>query len=175
VADYLRVKGRDEHGQQDNKRQDEDQIRALIARQFTSLCWDHEARPDWEVFTANFLSSAALFPSARPVVAATVSTFLDRMKVLSVTSLESFQEEVLGTTIHVFGGVAVAVVACEVTENQKDVSRTVEMMLLVKQDDAWRIAAQAWDKASPTRPVPKGFLDNEGFALEDEAPPSSGS
>ena len=69
--------------------------------------------------------------------------FVEGMKALSETTLEAFQEEMLGTTIHVFGGVAVAVVACEVTENQKDVSRTVEMMLLVKQDDVWRIAAQA--------------------------------
>jgi len=142
-----------------NKSQDQDQIRALITRQFTALSWGITARPDWEGFLADFMPSAALFPAARPVVPATVSTFVERMKVLSESGLESFQEEVLGTTIHVFGGVAVAVVAGELTENQKDVSRTVEMLLLVKQDDAWQIVAQAWDKETPTRPVPEGLLE----------------
>ena len=157
----------------DGKSQDENEICALIARQFAALSWDKSTRPIWEVFTADFLPLAHLFPSARPVVPATVSTFVERMKGLSVSSLESFQAEVLGTTIQVFGSVAVAVVACEVTENQKDVSRTVEMMLLVKEDDAWRIASQAWDKASPTRPVPEAFLKAGTLGvLQDEAVPA---
>jgi hypothetical protein len=141
--------------------QDEDQIRALIARQFTSLSWGNGTRPEWDAFAADFEPSAVLYPAARPVVPATVSTFVERMNVLSETTLDAFQEAMVGTTIHVFGGVAVAVAACEVTENQKDVSRTVEMMLLVKQGDAWRIAAQAWDKTTPTRPIPKEYLDDK--------------
>ena len=45
----------------------------------------------------------------------------------------------------IFGNVAVAVAGCEITENDTDVTRGVEMLMLVKGAGAWRIAAQAWD------------------------------
>jgi hypothetical protein len=38
------------------------------------------------------------------------------------------------------------------------VDRTVETMLLVKTEGKWRIAAQAWDKASPSNPVPDRLM-----------------
>jgi hypothetical protein len=60
---------------------------------------------------------------------------------------------VLGTHVGVFGNVAVALAACENTENGSTVTRNVEALLLVK-DGTWKIAAQAWDKADAARPVP---------------------
>ncbi len=36
------------------------------------------------------------------------------------------------------------------------------MLLLVKTDGAWRIAAQAWDKASGLNPIPDSLLANAG-------------
>jgi hypothetical protein len=141
--------------------QDRREIRALISRQFASLSWDDIKPPDWDGFTADFLPAAPLFPSARPLAPSTVPAFVDRMKSLSGSSLRSFQEEVVGANIHVFGQVAVAVVACEVTENEKDRSRSVEMMLLVKDNGSWRIAAQAWDQVTATRPVPASLLDSD--------------
>ena len=33
-------------------------------------------------------------------------------------------------------------------------SRGVEMLLLVKDDGAWRIAAQAWDTEGPSKRIP---------------------
>jgi hypothetical protein len=53
----------------------------------------------------------------------------------------------------VVGNVASAAVACESIENTTETSRTVEMLLLVKDEGAWRIAAQAWDRESDLNPV----------------------
>lgn len=136
---------------------DEDAIKAIIVRQFGSLNWAPGKSADWGAFSADFLSDAPLYPAARPARSQRVDAFLERMKGLAGTSLQSFAERPLGATIHVFGNVAVAVAACEFTENGRDVSRGVEMMLLVKDGDAWRIAAQAWDKASDARPIPEGL------------------
>lgn len=149
--------------------QDMIEIRALIARQFTSLSWDATTPPDWNGFAADFLPSAPLFPSARPLAPSTVSAFVERIKSVSVTT-QTFYEQVLGTTIHVFGHVAVAVVVCEVTENQKDRSQNVEMILLVKDDGAWRIAAQAWDKATLACPIPPSLLANDALGAAKDGP-----
>lgn len=48
------------------------------------------------------------------------------------TSLLSSDEQVMGTKVHVFPSVAVAVVACKNMENGTAVNRDVEMLLLVK-------------------------------------------
>src|SRR5690349_6603497 len=137
----------------DSNDQDRDAIRVLIDRQFESLSWNEGEVPDWASFTGDFLPEAALYAAARPARAQSVATFRDRMDKLVGTRLRSFDERIAGTTIRVFGNVAVAVVACETVENAKDVNRTVEMMLLVKDAGEWRIAAQAWDKETPTNPI----------------------
>lgn len=67
------------------------------------------------------------------------------MKGLAGGALQSFGERVLGTQIHVFGNIAVALAGCEITENGEKVTRGVEALLLVKDDSAWRVVAQNWD------------------------------
>ena len=129
-------------------------IERLIDRQFASMSWTAGGAPDFETFGRDFLPEASLFAAARPVRSQNVERFAERMRGLVGTSLRSFDERVLGTRIQVFGNVAVAVVACENTENGTDVNRNVEMMLLVKEDGAWKIAAQAWDKATDAQPIP---------------------
>jgi len=129
-------------------------IEALIRRQFASISWTPASPADWDAFTADFLPDASLFPSARPAKRQSLGAFVERMKGLRGTTLENFQQDGLGTAIRIFGNVAVAVAACEVTENEATVTRSVEMMLLVKEDGRWRIVSQAWDRASPTRPIP---------------------
>jgi Putative lumazine-binding len=129
-------------------------IEALIARQFGSLNWAPGSSGDWATFAADFSAEASLYPSARPARPQAVSAFVERMKGLSETTLTTFQEQVTGTHIQVFGSIAVAVVACEMTENAVEVNRNVEMMLLVKDEGAWRIVSQAWDRADASRPVP---------------------
>ena len=106
-------------------------------------------------FRGDFLPQAALFPSARPAAAWKVDEFIGRMKSLAGKELRSFHENVLGTQVRVFGNIAMAAVACENTENDLDTNRNIEMMLLIKDEGTWKIAAQAWDKATETNPVPK--------------------
>ena len=78
------------------------------------------------------------------------------MKGLQGTALRSFEEAVLGTEIRVFGNVAVALAACEITENGAEINRGVEMLLLIKDDGVWRIASQAWawDTETPSKRIP---------------------
>lgn len=83
------------------------------------------------------------------------------MQQLAATKLQSFDETMLGTQVLVFGNVAVAVAGCEIVENGSDVNRAVEMLLLVKTDGEWRIAAQAWDTESDGKPVPAGLLQRD--------------
>jgi ketosteroid isomerase-like protein len=135
-------------------REDIRAIEAIIARQFGGLNWNPGTEGDWETFTADFHPDAALFPAALPAKRQTVEDFVARMKGLAGTKLCSFREEVLGTHIHAFGNVAVAVAACGITENDADVNRGVEMLLLVRDEGQWRIVSQAWGTESPTKPIP---------------------
>ena len=141
-----------------NQESDIQAIRALIARQFASLSWKTDAAPDWRMFKGDFLPHAVLYASARPARAQSLEAFVERMNGLVGTTLRSFDEVVLGSEVRVFGNIAVAVIACENTENGTEVNRNVEMMLLVKDEGLWKIAAQAWDKESETAPIPTELL-----------------
>lgn len=139
----------DEDGQSDI-----DLIRALIARQFASLCWAPGKPAAWAAFSADFVDGARLYPAARPLKPQSVEGFLARMQDLAGTTLPRFDETVLGTDIRVFGNIAVALAACEITENATAVNRGVEALLLVRTEAGWRIAAQAWDVERPGTPIP---------------------
>ncbi|MBZ6078122.1 DUF4440 domain-containing protein [Microvirga puerhi] len=142
----------------DERNEDVRAIEAVIARQFASLSWTHDISADWSGFAADFLPDAQLYPAARPVQRQTVEAFIERMKGLQGTTLNSFKEVVLGTDVQVFGNVAVALAVCEMIENDADVHRGVEMVLLVKDEGAWRIASQAWDTESLSKPLPPRLL-----------------
>ncbi|ASY72589.1 nuclear transport factor 2 family protein [Sinorhizobium fredii] len=104
-------------------------------------------------FEKDFLPEAALYASARPLRSQTTGQFIERMNGLVGKTLHSLEETILGSRIHVFGNVAVAVIACENVENATETNRNVEMMLLVKDDGSWRVAAQAWDRQDAANPV----------------------
>jgi hypothetical protein len=123
-------------------------IEAVIQRQFESMSWNAETPPNLDAFRSDYLPDALLFPSSRPVVSQTVSTFIDRMRGMSQSTLLAFDERVIETNIQVAGNVAVAAVLCEQLENKCERNETAEMLLLVKSGGQWRIAAQAWDKIS---------------------------
>jgi len=133
-------------------------IRDLINRQFASMSWTATTGPDTATFRSDFLPDAPLYPSARPVSAKSLNEFAERMGELARTTLTSFHERVIGTKILVFGNVAVAAVACENTENEREVNRNVEMMLLVKSDGRWMVAAQAWDRETNRLAIPDELL-----------------
>src|ERR1700742_3159603 len=127
---------------QDSERcTDEDAIRAIIARQFASLSWGDGVAPGWDDFAGDFHADARLYPAARPARPIGVADFVERMRRLSETTLKTFEETVLGLEIRVFGNIAMAAVAGEMTENGTEASRSVEMLLLVKDKESWKIVA----------------------------------
>jgi hypothetical protein len=135
-----------------------DAIRGIIERQFGSLSWTAASSPDWSAFERDFLPGASLYPAARPAKSQKPEEFVERMKGLAATRLHSFKEALLGHEIRVFGNVAVAVAVCEITENETQVTRGVEMMLLVKTEECWQIVSQAWDAEGVSKPIPPGLL-----------------
>ncbi len=133
-------------------------IEAVITRQFASVNWTPATTPDWTAFAADFFPDASLYPSSRPAQRQTVQAFIDRMNGAVRSKLQSFREAVLGTEIRVFGNIATVIVVCEMTEDDTEVHRNVEMLLLVKSKDAWQIVAQAWDTEGASKPMPSQLL-----------------
>lgn len=129
-------------------------IREIIARQFRSLSWSPDLPADWDMFLADFHADASLYPAARPVQKQLPHAFVERMAGLAESRLETFEETVLGTEVSVFGNVAIAAAGCEITENQRETTRGVEMLLLVKDSGRWKIVGQAWDTESSTDRMP---------------------
>jgi hypothetical protein len=134
--------------------EDHQAIGAIIERQFGSLNWAPDTVADWRAFLRDFLPGAALYPAARPAQPQEPQEFVERMKGLAATKLRSFNEAVLGRHIRVFGNIAVAIAGCQITENETQLSRGIEMMLLVKTDGRWQIVSQAWDMESESKPFP---------------------
>lgn len=134
-------------------------IRNLIARQFESLSWSADKAPGWDAFSRDFVPGASLFPAARPVRPVTVPDFVERMKSAAASTMPVFEEALLGVEIRLYGNVAVALAVCEQREQDTPPARAVEALLLVKDDDVWRIAAQGWDKERENAPIPQAMLD----------------
>lgn len=127
-----------------------------LMRQELSLSWNAATDANWEGFAGSFLPDAALFPAARPVAAQTLGQFLERMKRLrDEGKLFAFKVTPLGCDVRVFGNVAVAFAACELLENESVVNREVNATVLVRDNGAWRIAAQAWDVESGAQRIPQ--------------------
>lgn len=133
---------------------DEVAIKAIVARQFASLCWTPTKEGNWSRFADDFLPGAVLYPSARPAKSQTVDDFLERMKSQVRAAIPTFHERALGVEVSVFGNVAVATAGCAITENDKQPSYGVEMLLLIKDAGTWKIVAQAWDNETPDKPMP---------------------
>jgi hypothetical protein len=130
-------------------------IKSLIGAHFRGLRWTPTTRPDWAMFSADFLPDASLFPAARPARRQTLDAFIARMNGVAQGALRTFEEKTLGMQILRFGNVAVVLSASEMLENGTQVNHDVSGYLLVKSDGEWRIAAHAWDHASDQMPVPQ--------------------
>jgi hypothetical protein len=146
----------------EQKRNDIEAIKAIITRQLASASWASGKSADWNAFAADFLPGATLYPAARPAKCQTVQAFIERMKGLAESQLRSFNAVVLRTEIRVFGNVAVAAAVCEMTENDTQVNRTVEMSLLIRDRGSWQIVSQAWDPESQSNPISVDLLADSG-------------
>lgn len=69
-------------------------------------------------------------------------------------TLRSFRERMIGSNIHTNGNVAVAVAACEMIENDQEVTRDVSCILFIHDGGEWKIAQQAWDLETSTKLIP---------------------
>lgn len=135
-------------------------IRDLMRQQFESLSWTRDRDADWSAFAGAFVPGATLFPSARPLKPQSVEQFIERMKRLKTEGkLATFEETPLGCHVRVFGNVAVAFAGCEMLENGSTVTRDVSATVLVRDNGAWRIAAQAWDIETDTKRIPEDVAD----------------
>jgi hypothetical protein len=138
--------------------EDHKAIRAIVERQFDSLNWSPTVSADWSAFLRDFLFGASLYPAARPAKSQKPEEFIERMKGLASSKLHSFEEKLLGHDVRVFGNVAVAVAACQITENEKQATRGIEMMLLIKNEGRWQIVSQAWDTERDSKSIPPDLL-----------------
>ena len=138
-----------------DKKDDKTVIVQLITKQFTSLQWESGDDADWADFAETFIADAPLYPAARPAKAMTVNAFKARMQRLAAQgTLRTFSERPLGVQVQVFGNVAVAFAGCEMTENGETLTRDASAFLLLRSEEKWLIAAQAWDVENQTNPLP---------------------
>ena len=124
---------------------DEVAIRALIAAQFEGIRWSPESSADWRTVHRGFAPGAQLWPARRPPVPQSALDFTSRLRRLREEGLNRFTETGVGCHVWIVGNMAVALAGCEMVEGDSGVTRDISGYLLVKHDDEWRIAAQAWD------------------------------
>ena len=134
---------------------DERALRALAAAGLEAISWREGAAPDWQSFFAPYVEGAVLCPSARPAVTTTPDAFRERMEAQRTSNaLRSLEEKPLGTSVQVFGNVAVVLSAFEMRANGGGSARGVNAYLCVKDAEEWKIVAVAWDNESATVKLP---------------------
>ena len=134
---------------------DERALRALAAAGLDAISWREGGAPDWPAFFGPYVEGAVLCPSARPAVTTTPDAFRARMDAQRTSNaLRSLAERPLGTSVQVFGNVAVVLSAFEMRANGGGPARGVNAYLCVKDGGAWKIVAVAWDNESATVTLP---------------------
>jgi hypothetical protein len=134
---------------------DERALRALAAAGLEAISWREGTAPDWDAFFGPYVAGAVLCPSARPAATVTPEAFRARMDAQRESqTLRSLEEAPLGVTVQVFGNVGVVLAAFEARVNGGAPGRGVNAYLCVKDADAWKIVAVAWDNESPAAPLP---------------------
>jgi hypothetical protein len=134
---------------------DERALRALTAEALGAISWREGGAPEWTAFFAPYVTGAVLCPSARPAATVAPDAFRARMDAQRESgALRSLEEKPLGTSVQIFGNVAVVLRAFEARVNGGAPGRGVNAYLCVKDDGAWKVVAVAWDNESATVQVP---------------------
>lgn len=130
-------------------------ILAVIRSLYEALDWDADKMPDWDSFKACFHETARLYPSARPLEAVDIDTFVERMDAQRANgNLSAFSETMLGEHIQVFGNVAVAFSAYETLMNHKTRSRGLNAFHMARDGGEWKVVSLAWDNEGEDQPLP---------------------
>ena len=125
--------------------EDEAAIRELIAAQFDAITWAPGHDADWSTVHDSFTPGAQVWPARRPPAPQSAFDFTSPLRRLRDEGLGSFTETGAGCHVWVIGNLAAALAGCEMVEDDSGVTRDISGYLLVKHEDGWRIAAQAWD------------------------------
>lgn len=141
---------------------DERALRALTAKGLDAISWTEGSEPNWRAFFGPYLDGAVLCPSARPATTVTPAAFQTRMDAQrGSNALRSLDEKPLGTTVQVFGSVAVVMSAFEARANGGAPGRGVNAYLCVKDGAEWKVVAVAWDNETATTPLPAALARAE--------------
>lgn len=142
---------------------DERELRALATRGLHAISWGDGTAPDWQAFFGPYLAGAVMCPSARPAAMVTPDAFRARLDgQRESNALRSLAEKPLGTTVRVFGNVAVMLSAFEASANGDPPGRGVNAYLCVKDGGAWKVVAVAWDNESATEKLPPSLEPQPG-------------
>lgn len=138
---------------------DRETLRALVEKLFEDLSWTPDTAPDWAAFKAAFRDDAVLYPSARPVAQTPIGVFIDRMENERTSgNLKSIVERAIAHDVTVFGNTALVCTSYEACINDGAPGRGANAFLFVRDGDAWKVGAMAWDNVSDAAPLP-GNLD----------------
>ncbi|MEO6026268.1 MAG: hypothetical protein ABIR79_05320, partial [Candidatus Binatia bacterium] len=116
---FIDPRVKNKHGRRNRRMEatmtdDERALRALAAGGLQAISWAEGSEPDWRAFFGPYVDGAVLCPSARPATTVTPEAFQSRLDAQrSSNALRSLDEKPLGTTVQVFGNVAVVMSAFE--------------------------------------------------------------
>jgi len=140
---------------------DERALRALATGGVEAISWAEGSEPNWRAFFGPYLDGAVLCPSARPATTVTPDAFQARLDAQrGSNALRSLDEKPLGTTVQVFGNVAVVMSAFEARANGGEPGRGVNAYLCVKDGAEWKVVAVAWDNESATVKLPPALASD---------------
>jgi len=129
-------------------------ITALVEKMLGDISWTPEKAPDFDGFARPIHPAATLVPAARPIAPTDIATFLPRMRDQhSGGAMRFFEESPLGTIVHVFGNIAVALGGYQMVVDRGEPRFGVNAFLLVH-DGEWRITGMAWDMAGENKSLP---------------------
>ena len=132
-------------------------IERLIARQFGSLTWTPETSADWDAFAADFFRRRHSTPLRARLSARALRPLSSERR--------AWQEQSCARSMRPFWGQRSGSSAtlrsrwrpARWPRTMGQVSRGVEMLLLIKDASAWQIVSQAWDMGSPSKPIPNAI------------------
>jgi len=134
-------------------------LKAVTKAMYKALCWTADNDADWDQFRALFHGGAKLVPSARPAGPIDVETFIGRMQGQKDNgSLTDFFEEKVSEKIEVFGSIATIFSTYRTLMNKEREARGINALVLVKEEEGWKIASMVWDGESGEKPLPARYV-----------------
>ncbi len=127
---------------------DEEQIRALIGRQFESIGCGRAGDAGWMTFHRDVIAGEWRFPGNVSAGEQNPRRFDNRLGGERAAAAPGTSGgKFVGCHAWIFGNIAVALAGCEMGGDGLTTAREIAGYLLIRYPDGWKIAAQAWDTA----------------------------